>query len=67
MKRCKFCEHQGFTEKAEEVCTKHLMYLGDIEHDFECKEFSTDLKASPVAMAAIALISFLVLMMCLIC
>ena len=67
MKRCEFCEHQGFTEKAEEACTKHLMYLGDIEQDFVCKEFSTDLKAIPVAMTAIALILFLMLMMCLIC
>ena len=67
MKRCEFCVHHDYTDKLEEVCTKHLMYLGDVDHDFSCKEFSTDLKAIPVVMAAIALISFLVLMMCLIC
>lgn len=66
MKRCEFCEHKGFTEKAEEVCTKHLMYLGDIEHDFVCKEFSSDLKFSNVALAAFILFAFLFLMVSLI-
>lgn len=66
MKKCEFCEHHDYTENLEEVCTKHLMYLGEIEHDFPCKEFRADRKFGIVGLAVSALFAFRLLMVSLI-
>lgn len=62
MKRCDFCDHCSRTEKDEQVCTKHLMYVGDLEHDYPCGDFSVriDLKETliilGICMAALTLL-----------
>lgn len=37
MKKCKFCEHIGRTEKGESVCTKKMVCLEDLE-EFPCSD-----------------------------
>ena len=61
MKRCEFCVHHDYTENLEEVCTKHLIYVGDQKHDFPCKDFCTDVKFGTVALAVGAMFLLLVL------
>lgn len=67
MKRCEFCEHHCYTDNFEEVCCKHLIYIGDIENDFECREFKADPKVIPVALGVVALMALLIFVVCLIC
>ena len=66
MKRCEFCEHHAYTENLEEVCTKHLMYLGDIEKDFPCKEFQTSHQLIPVVVGVTTFVALLFLMVLLV-
>lgn len=43
MKRCKFCEHHAYNDHDEEVCLKHLIYVGDdTESGTSCKDFNAD-------------------------
>lgn len=39
MKKCKFCNHSGYTEKGEQVCTKYLLYIGEDKEELPCCGF----------------------------
>ena len=58
MKRCDFCAHCGRTEKDEQVCTKRLLYVGDLEGDFLCEDFTIllDLKAALIILGISAMV-----------
>lgn len=48
MKRCKFCEHRACNDRNEEVCKKHLIYVGDnVESDISCNDFTVDANIRP--------------------
>ena len=40
MKRCDICGYCSRTERDEQVCTKRLLYVGDLEKDYPCSDFS---------------------------
>lgn len=44
MKLCDFCDHCCRTERGEDVCTKRLIYVGDLENYYPCNDFVTTLK-----------------------
>lgn len=63
MKKCKFCDHQGFTEKGEEVCTKYLLYIGEDKVEQSCKGFEFTLNDKPIGIASIIITIGLILLM----
>ena len=44
MKKCKFCEHHACNKRDEEVCVKHLVYVGD---DVEAGPLATTSLSTP--------------------
>ena len=67
MKRCEFCVHHDYTDNLEEVCTKHLVYVGNQKHDFPCKDFCADVKFGTVALAVSVLFLLLIVMIKILC
>ena len=61
MKRCDYCTYHKWTEQGEEVCTKHLYCLDDLERSPDCGDCSVDLHATPLIMIAVFIVAFLVL------
>lgn len=48
MKKCKFCEHHACNERDEEVCVKHLVYVGDdVEAGASCNDFTVNASMVP--------------------
>lgn len=60
MKRCDFCDHCGRTDKNEEVCTKRLIYVGDLEHYYPCDDFEISVDAKHLGLVLLVLISSLI-------
>ena len=55
MERCSFCDHCGCTSKGEKVCTKHVIYVNEVDN-FKCNDFCYTLgKPFLIITAAIAL------------
>lgn len=50
MKRCDFCGYCSHTERDEQVCIKRLLYVGNLDKDYPCSDFSVrfDIKESIV-------------------
>lgn len=46
MKKCRMCDHCGYTNKGEKVCTKRLIYIEDIQGDFQCGDFLVGVQMS---------------------
>lgn len=62
MKRCDFCGFSGRTEKGEQVCTKRLLYVGDLEKDYPCNDFSVRIDSKAILFALIAGIAALTIL-----
>lgn len=62
MKRCDFCGFCGRTEKDEQVCTKRLLYVGDLEKDYPCSDFSVRIDSKAILVALIAGIAALTIL-----
>lgn len=62
MKKCKFCDHLGHTEKGEKVCTKHLVCLEDLEEHY-CSdlEISIDTRHVVFVLLMVFLLVFVVI------
>lgn len=65
MKLCDFCDHCGRTEKGEQVCTKRLIYVGDLESYYPCTDFATSVERW-IRVALMGLVVFLVIVSALI-
>ena len=63
MKKCDFCVYRAYTERGEQVCTKRLHYVEELEGDFMCSDFTINGDVVPVAIImalAVGLMVFLV-------
>lgn len=67
MKRCKLCEHHAYNEHNEEVCTKHLIYVGDdTELGTSCNDFTVDANMVPGIIVMVVSVGLLFLLTALI-
>ena len=62
MKRCDFCVHCDHNEWNEQVCTKRLLYVGDLEKDYPCNDFSVRIDSKAILFALIAGIAALTIL-----
>lgn len=56
MKKCKFCDHYGCTNRGEEVCTKLLLFVGDNKEELPCNDFSFRFDTKHVFVAILVMI-----------
>lgn len=40
MKKCDFCIYSGCTDRNEQVCTKRLLYVEELEKEYPCSYFT---------------------------
>ncbi len=67
MKKCKFCEHHACNEHGEEVCLKHLIYVGDdVEAGVSCNDFTVNASMVPGIIFLVVLVGLLFLLTALI-
>ena len=61
MKRCDYCVNHKWTEQGEEVCTKHLWCLDDLDQAPDCGDCCVDIKAVPIAVITVLTVALLIL------
>lgn len=62
MKKCKLCEHHAYNDHDEEICRKHLLYVGDnVENDIFCNDFTVNAGILPGIIVIIVFICLLFL------
>ena len=64
MKKCKFCNHSGYTEKREQVCTKYLLYVGEDKFEKPCEGFEFNLNNHHLILAGVAIILVVTIVIC---
>ena len=61
MKKCNFCDFCGRTERDEQVCTKRLIYVGDLK-DYPCSDFSIKLRTTfPLVVLGLSIAALFIL------
>lgn len=67
MKKCKFCEHRTRNDNNEEVCVKHLIYVGDdVEAGVSCNDFTVNANMVPGIIFLVVSFGLLILLTALI-
>lgn len=67
MKKCKLCEYHTCNERAEEVCVKHLIYVGDdVDAGISCNDFTIKIEAIPGIIILVVSVGLLFLLTALI-
>lgn len=64
MKKCNFCDYCSRTDRDEQVCTKRLLYVEDLE-EYPCSDFTIKFSIKEPLMVlgvCIAVLTILVLM-----
>lgn len=64
MKKCNFCNHSGFTEKGEQVCTKYLLYVGEDKFEEPCSGFEFNLNIKRIVIAVAIMLLMITLLIC---
>lgn len=62
MKKCKYCDHRGYTERGEEVCTKYLLYIGEDKVELPCKGFEMTMDSKKIILSAIIALAGIILL-----
>lgn len=44
MKKCDLCVHVGYTKRNEQVCTKRLLYVEELEKEYPCEDFTVEVR-----------------------
>lgn len=65
MRKCRYCDHRGCTERGEEICTKYLLYIREDQIDQSCKgfEYTLDLKKASLIMVGLAVLILSIIML----
>lgn len=67
MKKCKVCNHSGYTEEGKKVCTKYLLYVGEDKFEKPCGGFEINLNNRHLAIAVTTILMTVILMICGLC